>query len=234
MTTNELIAEIEEAVRREKLEKAAKEYGPYVLAGCLLAILFTGLSAGWHSWQTRTNAAHTATILAAVEKPDAPRQLADAAARLGGGQTLVARLAAAGLYLQQDKKPEALEQFTLAAADKGGPDILHDMARLQAIRLEWDITGGKADPKAMLDSLAPLLADKDNPWHAHAQVQAALITAHGLGDLQAARRHLAGVIARKDGLPESVVVRARSLDHIYSLKLGDKADAAPAKTETQG
>ncbi|MBU0800736.1 MAG: hypothetical protein KKA05_06995, partial [Alphaproteobacteria bacterium] len=153
MTTNELITEIEDAVRREKLEKAAKEYGPYVLAGCLLAILFTGLMAGWSSWQTRTNAAHTAAILQAVEGPNTARNLSETAATLGAGQELVARLASAGLYLQEENKAEALIQFQQAAADKSAPALLRDMALLQSVRLEWEAGGETVDAQTLLNKL---------------------------------------------------------------------------------
>ncbi|MBU0859435.1 MAG: hypothetical protein KJ667_05825 [Alphaproteobacteria bacterium] len=234
MTTNELITEIEDAVRREKLEKAAKEYGPYVLAGCLLAILFTGLMAGWSSWQTRTNAAHTAAILQAVEGPNTARNLSETAATLGAGQELVARLASAGLYLQEENKAEALIQFQQAAADKSAPALLRDMALLQSVRLEWEAGGETVDAQTLLNKLAPLANDKNNAWQAHAQVQSALITAHGLNDFAAARKHLEPVLTRKDNLPPSLLMRARALDHIYGLKIENKADAAPVKTETQG
>lgn len=237
MTTNELIIEIEEAVRREKLEKAAKEYGPYVLAGCALAILITAAAAGWQSWQTRANAKYTAAILTTIETAGdkTGERLADTAAQLGAGQTVVARLTAAGIYLGQDNKPEALKQFQLAAGEKGAPPLLRDLALLQSVRLEWDTAADGADAHALIQKLLPLTGDKNNPWQAHARVQAAIITAHGLNDLAGARTILAEVLKDKDTLPASLVQRASALDHVYGIRLGDKkAEAAPAKTETQG
>ena len=239
MTTNELITEIEEAVRREKLEKAAREYGPYVLAGCALAILITALSAGWQGWQARTNARHTETILAAIEgqTDDAVRaqKLGDVAATLGADQSLVARLTSAGLYLQQKNTAEALKQFQLAAAQKNANPLLRDLAVLQSVRMEWDAAGDKADAKALIARLLPLTTDKGNPWQSHARVQAAIITAHGMDDLSGAREILASVLKDKDTLPATLVKRAAALDHVYGIRLGDKkAEATPAKTETQG
>lgn len=236
MTTNELIIEIEEAVRREKMEKAAREYGPYVLAGCALAILITALSVGWQSWQMRTNAKHTATILAAIENggDKSAENLSDIAASLGAGQTVVARMTSAGLFLRDGNKPEALKQFQLAATEKNANPLLRDLALLQSVRLEWDGAAGKADPAALITKLLPITNDRDNAWQSHARVQAAVITAHGLNDLPGARAILAKVLERKDTLPPALVERATALDHVYGIQLGDKADAAPAKTETQG
>lgn len=237
MTTNELIIEIEEAVRREKLEKAAKEYGPYVLAGCALAILITAASVGWQSWQTRANAKHTAAILAAIENSgdNTAQALADTAGQLGAGQAVVARLTAAGAYLGKDNKAEALKQFQLAAAEKGAPAILRDFAILQSVRLEWDTAAEGVDAKALIQKLLPLTGDKGNPWQAQARVQAAIITAQGLDDLAGARAILAEVLKHKDVLPGSLAQRAAALDHVYALRLGDKkAEASTEKTETQG
>lgn len=218
--SNDLIAELEEAVRREKLEKAAKEYGPYILAGCLLAILVTGFSVGWTSWQTRTNAAHTTRL---IESGENPHMLGETAAALGGGQALVGHMAAAGLYLQQDNKDEARAAFQKAAAIKNAPAILRDMAILQTVRLSWDQDG--ADAQDMLKQLAPLTA-KNNPWQAHARLQSAIIAAHGLKDYQAARQHLAPVLDYKGALPPALLLRARALDHVYGLKAQERAAAA--------
>ena len=237
MTTNELITEIEDAVRREKLEKAAKEYGPYVLAGCVLAILITAASAGWQSWKMSANAKHTATILSAIENSgdNTGQKLAETAAQLGAGQTVVARLTSAGVFLSQDNKAEALKQFQLAATEKGAPPILRDLAVLQSVRLEWDTAAEGVDAKALIQKLLPLTGDKNNPWQAHARVQAAIITAQGLNDLAGARTILAEVLKDKETLPGTLVQRASALDHVYGIRLGDKkADAAPVKTETQG
>lgn len=237
MTTNELIIEIEEAVRREKMEKAAREYGPYVLAGCALAILITAASAGWQSWQARTNAQHTAAVLTALDGSGekGAQNLADIAASLGSGTGVVARLTSAGMFMQQNNVPEALKQFQLAAAEKDADPLLRDLAVLQSVRLEWDsATDKEAAAKGLIDKLLPLTGDKNNPWQPHARTQAAIITAHGLNDLSGARAILAKVLERKDTLPASLVQRASALDHVYAQRLGERADAAPAKTETQG
>lgn len=220
MTTNDLINEIEEAVRREKLEKAAKEYGPYVIAGCVIAILITALTAGWSSWQLRSNAAHTAALLAAAESANPARTLGEAAERLGADQAVVARLAAAGMHMENNQTGEALAEFRLAAGMNKAPALLRDLALLQTVRMEWD--AGSAEAPALLARLAPLANDNKNAWQAHAQVLSAVITAHGLNDYAAARKWLAPVIARKDALPPSLLQRARALDHLYSLKSAQK------------
>lgn len=227
--SNDLIAELEEAVRREKLEKAAKEYGPYILAGCLIAILVTGITAGIRNWQAKTNAAHTATLIQSAESPQAARALSETAEQLGAGQELVARLAAAGLYLQNGDKPAALAQFHEAATSKKAPALLRDLALLQATRLAWEVEGPNADAQALLNRLRPLL-QKNNPWQAHAQLQSAIIAAHGLHDYEAARQFLAPLLTGTDNLPPSLLMRARALDHVYGLKTGaarpDGQDAA--------
>ena len=36
-------------LRQERLHAWWKEYGPYLIAGCVLAVIFTGVSAGWRA-----------------------------------------------------------------------------------------------------------------------------------------------------------------------------------------
>jgi hypothetical protein len=236
MSNNDLMTEIDEAMKREQLEKSLKEYGPYIAAGCVLAILITGLSAGWNSWSQKNNAAQTAQIIAATEKEDRAQAFADMAPRLDAKQELIARLGAAGLYLQNAARDDARKQFEDAASARGGSEILRQLALLQAVRLEWDQAADKADIGALLKKLSPLTADAKSPWYAHARIEAAQITANGLNDYKSARTILAPVLALKD-IPDSLKQRAEALDHLYELKGAQESSATPAdteKTETQG
>lgn len=235
---NELITEIEEAMKRERFEKAMSEYGPYILAGCVLAILVTAFSAGYQHWSQKTNAHNTAAIIKATEQENRAQAFADAAPRLGSPQQVIARLGAAGLYLQDGNKDDARKQFEAATAVNRGSEYLRDFALLQAVRLEWDqMTEKSADKaKTLVDKLAPLARDEKSPWRAHARIEAAQITAHGMNDFKGARAMLAPLMKDED-LPPSLKQRVEALDHVYELKeVAGKADAAtPAeKTETQG
>jgi hypothetical protein len=222
--SNELIREIEDAVRREQLEKSIKEYGPYVIAGCALAILLTGFMSGYQSLKNKADAAATATLIESLEGPNIARKLSDAAATLDSNHEIIARLMSAGGFLENDNQAEALIQFQQASQIKNAPAILKDMAIVQAVRAEWQAFGKDKDPAALISKLEPIAKDKKNPWQASALMQSAIITAHGLDNVTQARAYLAQVKDLKDKIPPTFLRRAEALDHIFALKENEKAD----------
>ncbi len=67
---NELIHEVEESLRQERLQAMWREYGPYVIGGAVLAVLFTALSAGWRSHEYHINTSQTAAVIEALTAPE--------------------------------------------------------------------------------------------------------------------------------------------------------------------
>src|ERR1035437_9225301 len=108
---NELIHEVEESLRQEKLQAMWKEYGPYFIAGCILSVLFTAFSAGWRHHEYSVHAAQTAAITAALEDPDPAASLDKITGSLRPGARSLALLTEAGTLLQKDKKTEALAVY---------------------------------------------------------------------------------------------------------------------------
>lgn len=245
MTTNELITEIEDALKRERMEKAAREYGPFILGGILIAIVLTGLFTGWQSWQKRQNGIYTAELLAASESANPADRMATTAEELGASQALVAYLGAAGLHLQKGEKEQAIAQFQKAYAEKSGPGVLRDMALLQSVRLQWDVTpqeSSEATANDLMKKIAPLVNNDSSPWQSHALLQAAMMAAHGLNDYDMALSYLDRMnadAADADLLPP-LRQRAMALKHLYGLKRPQDEEAAvtpadaAANPDTQG
>lgn len=225
--SNDLIHEVEESLRRERLAALWKEHGPFLLAGAVLAVLATGMISGFRSWNERANAAQTASFLEAVDLDEEKRAkaLEGLSGSLRPGQRSLALLVGAGTLLQQGKEAEALEMYRKAAADRELPADMRGLAVLQSVRVEWSLGGG--DAQAMLQALQPLIDDADSPWRWHARVQAALVAHHGLKDDALARSHLGAVIEAEDA-PQPLRERAKALDHVYSLS------AAGNSKEPQG
>ncbi len=221
-----LILEIEEALKREKTEKLFKEYGPYILIGALLAVLFTGAISGYRHWETRVNAENTALLMQALTQQDQVKALAEVAPELRAGPRAIAQMTAAGVLVSQDKKDEAQTLYTQVAEDKALPAIYRDLAALTVVRLTLSGNTKNADADSLLTKLQPLL-DKKNPWHNQARIESALISAHLKNDYKAARDYLAPVLAEADKAPASVIQRARALDQVFGQKMGA---AAPATT----
>lgn len=227
--SNELIQEVEDSLRREKLETLWKEYGPWLIAGAVCAVLLTASVTGWRAWNDSINSRETTELLQAMEATDAPEKLADAAGDLRPGKQAMARITAAGLLLKDKKDKEALAQYKEALKDSGLPPLFRDLATLMAVRIEWSMPEYQDNADEYLAQLRPIWTNAGNPWQWHAHVQTALILAHAKSDFEEARTHLAAVLNAPD-LPPSLRERARSLDHLYMLKM-TAAENAAAKAD---
>lgn len=223
--SNELINDIEDSLKRDELRRTWEEYAPYLIGGVVLAVLLTGLIAGWRSWEYRQNVASTTLMLESVAASSdtdasAAALIANAPDMRGPHRTL-SRLSAAGMLAGEGKMDEALAQYQAAAADRAAPAPLRDLAQLMAVRLEWSVKGEDASDtqtlaNSLLEKLKPLYRKTRNPYHAHARLEAAIITAHGLGDYARAQEHLRAITDSKQDLPVSVIERAKALARVYA------------------
>lgn len=218
-----LIQEIDEALRREKTEKMFKEYGPYILAGALLAVLFTGIISGYRSWDNKVSAAQTAQLMHAMTGEDPAKALVELAPSLRPGPRAIAQMTAASTLMEKGNTAEAQKIFAAAAGDKTLPAMYRDLAALTDVRLKMDGDAKNLDAKALLAQLQPLMT-QGNPWRWHAHVEAALINANLLNDYTAARALLAPVTGLSaEDAPATLLARARALDQVF----GQKLSAAP-------
>ena len=222
--TNDLIHEVEESIKQERLEKLWKEYGSYLIAAAILAVLLTALFTGWRSWNEKVNISQTTALIEALDQENKPEALEQITGSLRPNHRAIARLTAAGLLLRDGKQEEALSSYRAAADDRDIQPVFRDLSRLMAVRLEWGMQKPDANPQALLAALQPIWEDGANPWRWHSHEQAALILAHAQNDYVNARAHLAKIIEAKD-IPPSLQERARALDRVYVQKI---AAAAPA------
>ncbi len=227
--TNDLIHEVEESIKQERIEKIWKEYGSYIIGAAILAVLITVLFTGWKSWNTKINVSQTAAMIQALEQDDKAAALDQVIPGMRPNHRSLSRLTAAGLLAQDGRQDEALAHYKAAAADRDAQPIFRDLAQLMAVRLEWAMAKPNANPQALLAALEPVWKNNDSPWRFHAHEQAALILAHAQNDYVNARAHLAKITEAKDAIA-SLQERARNLDHLYIQKISAAAKDAPAQT----
>lgn len=238
--TNELIHDVEETLKQERIQKAWKEYGPYVIGGVVLAVLLTGAISGWRNYNDRVNQAQTAQFIEAIESEDPAAALEKAADGMRAGHRALAWMSEAGALLQAGREDEARAVYRKAAADESLPPLLHDLAVLMSVRMEWAKSadaGEKPDAQAYLQKLQPLIQNGNSPWTWHARVQAAIIAAQGMEDYMLAHTHLAAVQRAGSNIPPSLFERARALDHVYSIRAdaqGKTGDAPDDKDKPEG
>lgn len=229
--TNELIHEVEESFRQERIHELWKEYGPYIVTGCVLAVLFTAASSLWRHHQHRINTTQTAAVVTATEEADPAAALTTVAPGLRGGPKAVALLTEAATLLENGKNAEAVAAYERAANDKNVPEPFRSLALLLEIKTAWTTNSKIATPtpwpvgndkaangRSLIARLQPLFDDA-SPWRGYARVQAAVIAAHDLGDYTQARAFLAPV--RTDvHQPAAIATRANMLDKVYAAQGG--------------
>lgn len=213
-----LIQELEESVKQDRINQIWKDYGSYVIAGAALIVLMTAFASFRGNYEMKTNAHNTGMVMKALEEKESAKVLTETAEALKPGQRAVALLTAAGLALQDKKYEDALARYRTVSEDKSLPALYRDMAALMSVRTEWGFGKEKKDPAVYLGYLGTIIQDDKNPWRFHARMQAAMITAHDKEDYLAARKYLIPLLGNDPSVPPSLSERAKSLDHIYSMK----------------
>ncbi len=160
---SDIFREVEEDVRRERLEKLWKQYGDYIIAGA--AVLILGI-AGYKVWQhyelqqqQKASAAYTAAVKLSEggNSVEAAETFAKIAHDAPSGYAAAARLSEADALLAMGRTNDAIALYkSIAEKNK---TALGDVARMRAAWAMAD-TASKADLQNML---APL-NDGKSSW----------------------------------------------------------------------
>lgn len=231
---SDLLQDIDNALKQEKAEKFWRENGPYIVGGAIALVLLTAAFTAWNSWQLKINTRQTNLLVSAMETPYPETALTAAAQALEGKHKAMAQLQAAGHQAKGGNTEAALGLYRAVITDGSAPEIWRDLATLMTVRLEWNASLDQAKAQDLYNDLKPLLA-KNNPWHQHATLQAAMMTGESLGDYKAALSLLSGLLNDAEA-PQSLKDRAKALDHLYAMALSQKtrAEKAPAPVEPKG
>jgi hypothetical protein len=160
---SDIFQEVEEDVRREKLEQIWRQYGPYIIGAAAALVLFTGALTGWRAYESRRQAERArAFIEAAALSESNPPEAVKAFETLGarsGSYALLARFRAAEALLKQGERTKAAALYDGIAADSSAQQRLRELAALKSAYLGAD-TMSLADLRARL---APLTR-ADGAW----------------------------------------------------------------------
>lgn len=221
---SDLLREVDEMMRQERLEKFWRENGNYIIGFIVLSILLTAGITGWKNWQYQKRTTETEQLIAALDDDNYAEQADEISADLGKGIKAVALLTAAGKALEGGDQETAQGYYQQIAADKAASGDLYGLGVIMSARLAEE--DGKA---AYLSDLQKVAGDQGSPWRYHAFVEAALLEVSLNRDYEQARRYLKNVIdaaASGSSVPDSLVQRAQSLDHVYGLQHNAGASAA--------
>jgi hypothetical protein len=226
--------EVEEEIRRERIEKIWREYGTYIIAGALLIVLAV---LGRQYYVDRHTAAAEATgsryedalALANDNKQGSAAKEFEAIAADGtGGYPSLSRLQLAGALLKDGKKAEALAAYEALAKDDKSEPLLRDYAALQVAALRV----GEADFTEMQNRLNPLLGD-DGPWRYNARELLGL-AAFKAGKASEARSVLTPLLVDQR-TPQSIAERAQIiLAEIATDEIAKKAASSATTPPAAG
>ncbi len=209
---SDILAELDDAMRQERIVKFWKENGKSVLVGIFLAIAATAVISAWRAWDNSVKRHDTDRLIALLEDSNFPDNVKEAPLEMRPSLRGMALVDAAGVLLAQKDKDGALALYTKAADDKSIPPDIRGMAVLMQAKLSPE---AGADEK-LVKSLGKIAYEKRNPWRYHALLEIAGLEA-GRGNFKTAREHLA-VLNDAEDLPETLYRKAKALDHVYALK----------------
>ena len=161
---SDIFREVEEEVRRDRLEKIWKEYGDYIVAAAALLILAAAGFRLWNVYEAREQAAASGRYLTAQQllQSGQARAAAEAFAHLSktapSGYAKLAQLEEANALQASGNATAALANYRKLATD--GDEMISAIARLRAA---WILVEGA--PKSEVESLIGGLAAESNPWH---------------------------------------------------------------------
>jgi hypothetical protein len=184
---SDIFQEVDEAVRREKLEKLWKRYGNFVIAAAVVVLLAVGGWRGYQWWDAKQAAQAGAAFDAAAELADQGKtEDAEAAfARLAGqgtaGYRVLARLRAAAIVGQRDPKAGVTAYDAIANDASVGP-VFRQLAGVRAAILLVD-----GAPLSEITRRLEPLAQPDSTFR-HTAREVLALAAWKAGDTPAAKK----------------------------------------------
>lgn len=213
-TTSSVFREIDDDLRRMKLQNFWEENRLWIFATIVLAIVATGGISFWRNYTAEQNRAATAQMMAAFDNPaELDKLAADPAALKRPAQIALVRLQAASRALNKGDTAKALTYYDALVKDRNADPLLRDLGKLYAAGLRLD-----SAPAAELEAQLKPLAREGQPWRFSALEMLGLLYARE-GNMKDAADKMAEISG--DPLaPQDARTRAFTLRELY------QADAA--------
>jgi hypothetical protein len=205
----DIFNEVDEAVRRERLEKLWQRYGTYIIAAAVLIVAAVGGWRAYEYYQAKQSAESGAAFEAAMSLVEAGKhqEAAEAFAKVAkdgtSGYRTLARLREAAEIAPRDAKA-AVAAFDALAADASIGQRFQDLAALRAGLLLADT----APLDEMRRRLEPIAAPGRTFRHSARELLA--LSAWRVNDMTAARRYAEQIIGDSEA-PGSIRSRIEVL-----------------------
>ncbi len=229
-----LLQEVDEAVRKDRLDNIMQNYGYWIIGAVLAALLAFGGYLYWNHRQEAARGDQAEELISAFEKLStnqpraAAKELEKIAAESGPAYRAVATMQQANIKAQAGDLKAAAALMAKIAADAKLDQALRDLALIRQTAFEYD----SLKPAVVIARMKPLVDAKDpaSSWFASAAELSA--TAHyQLGQFDQAGA-LYGRIAKLPGVAKSLQSRSVQMAGMLGVDaVADRADESIAKEQ---
>ncbi len=206
------IHEVSEELRRDRMYRAWRRFGPLLILALTLFVLWFAWSE-WSKVQDRRAAQQRGeAFAAALALPAGPERVSalEGLSRGGGGAAPIVLMRAGGLLLDEADPSGAAKSFSAAAQSSQLPESWRELASLRALMAEAD-----SKPVAeLLAALEPLTAE-GRPWRDFARELKAMAQMRA-EDFDGAAETL-NALAAAESLPGSMQGRVEAMRRALGL-----------------
>ena len=216
----DILQEVDEALKQDKMAKLWQDYGRYIIAALVLVVLMTAAKSAYEHYHRTTSERATTALLSILNDEDADKQaaLSEFIKTSKGGSQIVAQLELAGAQLDDGEKDSALATFNGLAENSKAPAYFQDFAKLMSIQLKMDAMNDD-QITAITVQLNALIDNEKSLWRYHALLNRAAINA-AQADYKAAIADAARVKTAPN-MPQTLINRAVALEQLYTIKLSE-------------
>lgn len=207
---SDLFNEVNDDLRREKLEKFWEENKAFILSCIIAAILGTAGATYWKSTRLTQNLEATSAFYDAFQTNDVD-QIATYANGAKKNHAALAKLASASLFYKRSRPEDGLKMLQAIQNDKSIDKTYRELAVLS----EASHTMDTAD-LAMLEKKLIPLSDKSSTWHLSANEFLAVIAAQQEKYTKAIE--ILAIIKDSDIASQNMKERAKQLTELYQAK----------------
>jgi hypothetical protein len=204
------LREVDENLRRDRMENFAKTYGKWLIAAVVLFLAAVGGYLFWQNQQQEKAAAQTEELTSIYNdigagKVDAAKKRLQPLEKADNDVVrALALLTEAAIALDSNDRAAALAKYRAVSGDTGLPDAYRNLALIRSTALEFD----QMKPQDVVSRLGPLTKPGE-PWFGSAgELTAMAYLKQGQKD-KAAR--LFAAIANDKQVPDTIRTRAAQI-----------------------
>ncbi|HTJ56421.1 MAG TPA: tetratricopeptide repeat protein [Devosiaceae bacterium] len=222
MSEETIFHEVTEELRRDRLHKSWRRFGPYLIGVAVLVVLVVAGNEGWKWYQSNSSSRSSDDLYQAFDLETGgdlagAQKVLDQIIAQGSGQyPLIAKFRQAGLLAKQNASDQALAAYDALATSVGDPRL-----KGLALLLGANILVDKGDVPGVKSRIEGLLAPTD-PLHTSAEETLGLAQ-YKAGDLNGALNTFEQVM-NDPNAPQPTVGRMR----LYAAQLVAQGATPPA------